>query len=187
MKMEEEHTGFFQDALADFIHDAASGGAIRHLVAAGYSVNQIMDKLDYPTPRERVETTVHRYLIESGILLTKLPINESTMRAIQVKGNSRKEIPKRVWEQIEKNGEENSYMLCSFGLIGKRDVNELKEILSDLTTRERDYILGIRWEQDVMYHRLNGRMLEIGLQLVIQPNYESRFYFLKSKEIICVM
>ena len=184
--MEKEHSGYFEEALSDFLYDAASGGAIRHLVDAGHSVEQIIDELDFPTPRERVEKTVQRYLLESGILLTKLPIEEIAMRTDNVKGKKRGELRKFLLERIEENGEENAYMLCSFGSIRKRDEEELSSILSGLTTREREYILGIHWEQDFMYHRLNSRMFEIGLQLAVQPQYESRFYFLKSKEIVIV-
>ena len=49
---------YFDEALSDFVHDAASGGAIRHLVDLGYSLTQIMQALSYPTPRERVQKTV---------------------------------------------------------------------------------------------------------------------------------
>ncbi len=78
-------TSYFEDALSDFIHEMASAGAIRHLTDAGYSIEQIMDELDYPTPRERVEQTVYRYMTASGILLAKLPIETETMRRYGLK------------------------------------------------------------------------------------------------------
>ena len=74
-----EHPKYFEEALSNFVHDVASGGAIRHLVESGYSVNQIMERLDYPTPRERVEKTVYQYMTESGILLSQLPVKEEMM------------------------------------------------------------------------------------------------------------
>lgn len=60
---------YFQDALSDFVHDAASGRAIRHLVDIGFTTARIMNELDYPTPFEKVQRTVTRYLKETGILL----------------------------------------------------------------------------------------------------------------------
>ena len=74
-----EQPKYFEEALSNFVHDVASGGAIRHLVDSGYSVDQIKERLDYPTPRERVEKTVYKYMTESGILLSQLPVKEEMM------------------------------------------------------------------------------------------------------------
>lgn len=66
---------YFKSALSDFTHEAASGGAIRHLVDLGYTVKQITEKLTYPTPYERVRKTVWKYLIDSEVVLTQEPGN----------------------------------------------------------------------------------------------------------------
>lgn len=68
----QEHN-FFQDALADFTHEAASGGAIRHLTDMGYTVKQITKELDFPTPYEKVQKTVWQHLIYTGVILTEEP------------------------------------------------------------------------------------------------------------------
>lgn len=65
--------GYFQKALADFTHQVASGGAIRHLTDLGYTVKQIMERLDYPTTFERVQKGVWERMIETGVILTKEP------------------------------------------------------------------------------------------------------------------
>lgn len=181
-----EQPRYFEEALSDFTHDVASGGAIRHLVESGYSVNQIMERLDFPTPRERVEKTVYRYMTESGILLSKLPMEESAMKVYLCKGEKRNVIRKILLDHIHTNGEENSYIECPFGRLLKQDRETLKGMLQDLTSREREYILGIPWKQDVMYHRLSGRMLEIGILLAVNPEYEYHFYFFKSKDTVIV-
>ena len=64
---------YFKNALSDFTYEAASGGAIRHLADLGYTVKQIMEKLTYPTPYERVRKTVWKHLTETGIVLTQEP------------------------------------------------------------------------------------------------------------------
>ncbi len=87
---------------------------------------------------------------------------------------------------IHANGEKNSYMCCPFGKLIKQDGELLKAMLEGLTSRERDYICGISWKEDVMYHRLNGRMLEIGVVLAANRQFEYRFYFFKSREIVMV-
>lgn len=181
-----EEPRYFEDALSDFIHEMTSAGAIRHLVDAGYSVEQIMNTLDYPTPRERVEQTVYRYMTESGILLTRLPMKEEAMRRYNLKHPSIKELSDILREKMDRNGIERSYASCPFGAYGKKDTELLRGQLSCLTSREQEYILGIRWEQKVMYHRLNDPMLEIGKYLAVKSDFEIQFYFLKTEEIVMV-
>lgn len=175
---------YFEAALSDFIHEMTSAGAIRHLVDAGYSIEQIMKELDYPTPRGRVEQTVNQYMKESGILLSALPIETETMVQCRLNQPSIKELSNVLQEKIKINGIENSYMSCPFGVYAKSGHDILKQRLSCLTNREQEYILGIPWEQDEMYHRLNDRMLEIGKYLAVNSDLEIRFYFLKAKEVI---
>lgn len=64
---------FFQNALANFTHEVASGGAIRHLTDLGYTVKQISDRLDFPTPFERVQRQVWERLLETEVILTEEP------------------------------------------------------------------------------------------------------------------
>lgn len=64
---------YFQKALADFTHEAASGGAIRHLTDAGYTVVQIVKELDFPTPYEKVRREVWERLLRTGVILTEEP------------------------------------------------------------------------------------------------------------------
>lgn len=64
---------YFQKALADFTHEAASGGAIRHLTDVGYTVAQIRKELDFPTPYEKVRREVWERLLGSGVILTEEP------------------------------------------------------------------------------------------------------------------
>lgn len=180
----EERPGYFENALSNFVHDMASGGAIRHLVDMGYSVDRIMEQLDYPTPRERVEKTVYQYMMESGMLLDTLPVEETAMKVTRFKNVSRPVISQKLREWLRKNGEDNSYMQCPFGKWIKENQMEYLEQLSCLTNREREYILGVPWHGEIMYHRLNDRMLEIGIELAVHSNLEVKFYFLTSRDIM---
>lgn len=184
--MGERHQ-YFEEALSDFMHDAASGGAIRHLVDLGYSVEQMMSALSYPTPRERVRKTAYRYMVETGLLLQKLPGEENLKTVIF--GNSDMEKAKEyLYKKIKENGEENCYFSCPFGMWRCGEGGELpeKKALSDrlscLNKREQDYIEGILWEDRLMYHRLNGRMKEIGMKLFLKGTPDCGYYFLKTGE-----
>lgn len=173
--------GYFEAALSDFVFDVAAGGAIRHLVDRGHSVEQIMGELDYPVPRVRVEKAVYRHLLETGILLDKLPDESDGRQFCLLQEKVREKMPGALAAYIEKYGEENVYMECPFGGWRKRDEQKLHEVTSCLTSREQEYILGILWERNVMYHRLNSRMREIAMKLVRHTEEEWRFYFCTEK------
>lgn len=184
MKSMGDEPRYFEDAMSDFIHEMASAGAIRHLVDAGYSIEQIMNELDYPTPRGRVEQTVYRYMTESGMLLAGLPSGKETLRQYCLQHPSIKELSHILQEKIHENGVDSSYVSCPFGAYMQADIGLLRKQLSCLTNREQEYIFGIRWEQDVMYHRLNDRMLEIGKYLAVNSDLEVRFCFLTTEEVV---
>jgi len=64
---------YFKSALSDFTHEAASGGAIRHLADLGYTVSQITKQLTFPTPPERVRREVWERLLDTGVILLEEP------------------------------------------------------------------------------------------------------------------
>ncbi len=64
---------YFKQALSDFVLDAAGGGAVRHLVKQGFTVRQIMGRLDFPLPYERVRQMVWEALLEQNIILPEEP------------------------------------------------------------------------------------------------------------------
>ena len=172
---------YFQAALSDFTFDVAAGGAIRHLTDRGYSVEQIMRELSYPVPRARVEKAVYRHMLEARILLPELPAENETMRIKLLRGEQTPHFPEMLAKAITESGEENTYMECPFGAWRKKEENRLEHTLACLTNREREYLLGIRWEKAVMYHRMNDRMREIGLKLVRGTEEEWRFWFLQKR------
>ena len=180
--LKNHNNKYFQDALSDFVYDAASGRAIRHLVNAGLTTTQIMKELDYPTPFEKIQHTVTRYLKETGILLEELPAAPANLHVIHLGDLPQDELFTFLAQHVTNNGEENSYVSCPFGITGKKTGSKTIQRLSMLTAREREYLDGIKWGNQIMYHRLNRRMLEIGIQLAWYVD-ELCFYFFKSKEI----
>lgn len=174
--MQEGRPGYFEAALSDFVFDVAAGGAIRHLVDRGYSVEQIMNTLDYPVPRAKVGKAVYRYMTESGILLDRLPEESAHMKVSLLKERVREKMPQTLVSCIEKYGEENVYMECPFGQWKRNNEQKLKQVISCLTSREQEYIVGIPWGKEVMYHRVNSRMREIAVKLLLHTDEEWRFY-----------
>lgn len=68
-----QKNSYFQNALANFTFEAASGGAIRHLTDLGYTVAQIRERLDYPVSYERVQKAVWERLVDTGVILLEEP------------------------------------------------------------------------------------------------------------------
>ncbi len=180
----KEKQKYFEEALSDFVHDVASGRAIRHLVSSGYTTDQIMQRLDFPTPRERVEQTVYRCMTESGTLLESLPVPEENMETVFLKDAKPAQLAALLSEYLGADGEEFSYVSCPFGTIRRDREIRLARMMACLTAREREYLLGIPWKMQIMYHRLNSRMWEISLQMAVHSDAEMKFYFLKSKKIV---
>ena len=185
--MTKETPGYFEAALSDFVYDMASNGAICHLADAGYSINQIIKELDFPTPRKRVEKVVYQHMLDSGMILEHLPLEENDMKVQRFSKLSIRELGQMLQERLQENGEDQSYIGGPFGRLRKEMGTEANQTLSCLTEGEQDYLLGIPWETEVMYHRLNGRMLEIGKQLAVKTEWEIRFYFLKTKEVLIII
>lgn len=68
-----EESNVFQSALSNFATDVACGGAIRHLTDIGYTLNQIVERLDYPTSREKAQRIMMEHLYQSRVLLREEP------------------------------------------------------------------------------------------------------------------
>lgn len=54
--------GYFEEALQNFVQDFQYGGAIRHMVDRGYTVDQIIRSGEVSLPREKIEKIVEQYL-----------------------------------------------------------------------------------------------------------------------------
>lgn len=205
---------YFKSALSDFTHEAASGGAIRHLTDLGYTARQITDKLTYPTPYERVRKTVWKHLIDTGVVLTKEPgsgqprgraeytvvhdkYGRASFRLEQTFAGDFEPIRWRernysedkcgnlavyLADKCSECGEQQAYISCDFGLQIMRNREKFAEVMQVLNERQKEYIMGLLWEEQICYHRLDGRMREIAVKLYANGYYHGYCYFLKSGE-----
>ena len=206
---------YFQNALSNFTHEAASGGAIRHLTDLGYTAKQVAERLDFPTSFARVQKEIWQRLLDTSVILLEKPgssqgtktayVREydkygraSFRKVIEQDGKKENEIswqkrilcgkaPDAVSELIRKktaeNGESFSYVACDFGLLSKREPERFDQILQNLDAELREYIEGLPWERQRIYHRLDGRMMKIFLSLKEDEGCFGECYFLKTKEI----
>ena len=241
-------TNYFQNALSGFTTEVACGGAVRHLTDIGYTLDQMVDRLDYPASRAKVQRIMMEYLYESRVLLREEPSEElfapqeqfveeqnaygrRSLRKVRVDFDSQNKtlttsdltrLSQRekaarshnfLWKEsvydsrrdgkltellhrkCEKNGETYSYISCPFGKTrdDRNSQNEqdtagtaAEEKISCLNGRQREYLQGIRWEQPVLYHRLNRRMIEIVSKLYEAGAYGGVCYFLSGQEKITI-
>lgn len=236
-------SNYFRSALSSFVTDAACGGAVRHLADIGYTLDQIVERLDYPAPREKVQRIMMAYLYESRVLLRKEPSEElfavreqfvqeqdvfgrRSMRKIIVDQNSQECMteasdsgssqqrektaltqallwkesvydPKRdgkltelLHQKCGKNGETCSYIACPFGELLSDQYSQSEKNgnkISCLNSRQREYLQGIRWDQPVLYHRLDQRMREIIGKLYEAGAYSGAGFFTASREKITIL
>lgn len=206
---------YFQNALSDFTHEAASGGAIRHLTDLGYTTKQIMERLDFPTPLARVQKEAWQRLIDTNVILLEEPgsvkrektayvreydkFGRASFRKVveqdegkedkiswrrqSLSGKTQDKVSEFIREKIAVNGEGFSYVACDFGLINKQEPERFHRILQNLDEELREYIEGLPWERQRVYHRLNGRMTKIWMSLKENEGCFGECFFLTTKEI----
>lgn len=171
---------YFQEALSDFMYDAASGRAIRHLCDSGYTAAQIAHQLNYPTSFAKIRQTITRRLKETGILMDELPASCKNIQTVTLKQMTPEKLFSFLAEHVRQNGEEHCFVACPFGTgVPWTDANRQK--YSMLTMREYEYLESIVWDAKIMYHMLNRRMLEISVQIAAYSE-TVRFYFLKNRQ-----
>lgn len=205
---------YFKNALSDFTHEAARGGAIRHLADLGYTARQITDRLTYPTPYERVRKTVWKHLIDTGVVLTREPgsghpqgkatytvahgkYGRASFRLEQTPVISAEPVRWKersysedkcgnlavyLADKCSECGEDKAYISCDFGLQIRDNQDKFAAAMQVLNERQKEYILGLLWEEQICYHRLDGRMREIVVRLYANGYYHGYCYFFKSGE-----
>lgn len=206
---------YFQNALSNFTHEAASGGAIRHLTDLGYTAKQVVEQLDFPTPFTRVQKEVWQRLLDTNVILLEKPGSAKSTKAAYVReydkygrasfrkvmeqdekreneiiwrkqslcGKTQEAVSELIQKKIAENGESSSYVACDFGLLNKREPERFDQILQNLDTELREYIEGLPWERQRVYHRLDGRMTKIWLLLKENEGCFGEVFFHKTKEM----
>lgn len=126
---------YFRNALANFTHEAANGGAIRHLADLGYSVRQIADRLDFPVPYEKLQNEVWEHLLGTGAILQGRPGCVREDKSVYVREYDR--YGKTSFRRIVEPGEEDA--ICWQEQIVKRDeAFPAKKLYSMLRARQEE-------------------------------------------------
>lgn len=158
----------FRKALSDFSFDVASGGAIRHLADLGYTVKQIQEQLDFPTPFARIQEAVWKRLVDTRVIFLEEPWQQhlkETVHFVREYDSYGKASFRRVVEDNPRTETEGSFLVCEFGTVRCRDTEKYRKVLAALDERQAEYVDGLPWPKGKVWHRADERMLEIERRL----------------------
>lgn len=79
-------------------------------------------------------------------------------------------------KKFRENGEAAVYMSCDFG----KTPEENRPDVTILNERQQEYIRGIAWKKERMYHKVDQRMREILMRMYEKGKYRGVIYFLGS-------
>ena len=143
----------FENALSNYIKDFANGGAIRHFVELGYSVEEIKSSLDFPMSIDDVALYVWKEYIDSKVIcLDKDEIDKDyIVKTSFVKDynkygkTSLRKVTKK--EPIEKK----SYISCDFGKKIYKDKEDFNNKLNMLDEDNKSMIENLPWPLEIVY------------------------------------
>lgn len=158
---------YFKNALKNFTSDVAYGDEIRALARKGMTVRQIADKLIYPVDETIIREAVWKYYLQSGIVNFKKPDekleNVKRVKYVLDRGECGRSSYRRVEEAVTDAPCE--YVPCDFGKRLYNDKDIFMKSLEKLNKDDRDYILGLPWPIDIVFHIKNERIMRIMKQL----------------------
>lgn len=153
---------YFSKALSDFTNDVAYGGAVRKLARQGCTVKEIKAKIDYPVSESKIAEMVWKYYLDNGVIRLKLPeegtATEKVSYVLEYDAYGKPSYRRKV-EQIE--AVEAEYIPCDFGRKMYADKEGFMATLEVLEGRDRDYIYGLPWPLERVYHIADERMRRI--------------------------
>ena len=153
---------YFKQALTDFTIEFASGDAIRTLADKGYSVKKIKSKLDFPTSEDRIKEIVWKHYIDNKTICLKDP-NEVSPQENYTFEKVYDSLGRPSFKQVsvKTDGEIREYAACDFGKRLYQNRESFIDSLSVLEEEEKDYILGLPWPLEEVWHVKNEAFKKI--------------------------
>lgn len=152
---------YFKKALRDFTVDFASGGAIRAMADKGYTVEEIHDKLDFPTSRERIREIVWKQYIDTGVIALEEPVKGQVKSKVTYEKVT-DDYGRASYRQVVTSGTINKeYVACDFGKMMYKDKEGLEKKLENLSQKDREYLTGLPWPLQKVWHVKDERIQRI--------------------------
>lgn len=154
-----DNTNYFKSALSNFATEVACGGAVRHLTDAGFSLDQMIDRLDYPTPRAKVQKLMMARLYETHVLLKEEP----SLALFE---------PKQVYVQDQDAFGRRSMRKTSVDLFSQKSMTDMPNMT---TMTESDKMGRLKWRENI-YTQHSGIKLTNVLHQKCEENGEKYSY-----------
>lgn len=160
-------SSYFNQALSNFTNDVAFGGAVRVLADRGFTVAEIKARLDYPVSETKIAEMVWKHYLDTGVIKLEPPAIEDKPVKVTYEleyDSYGKQSYRRVVkpaENLDNRGYGSDYIACDFGKQLYQDKVGFINRLQALQSRDRDYILGLPWPVQRVYHIANERMQRI--------------------------
>ncbi len=143
-----DETSYFQNALSSFVTDAACGGAVRHLTDIGYTLDQIVDRLDYPAPRAKVQRIMMAYLYESRVLLPEEPTEELFA-------------PQEQFVQVQDAYGKRSFRKIEVDYRGQTNMTSAPDLTAASQRNKMAQAREILWKESVYDPKRDGKLTEL--------------------------
>ena len=150
----------FNKALSNFVHDVASGGAVRHLAESGYTISEIAAQLDYPLPKDKIAQVMWEHFVNTGKICLEEP-RETHEKVSFVKEQDAygKTSFRKVVETVDNSA--RKYIKCDYGKALYQKKPEFLAWLEKLEPGDREYIELLPWPLTPVYHEVDARMARI--------------------------
>ena len=152
---------YFQKALSNFTTDFAVGGTIRTLADKGLNVNEIYEKLDYPVSKETVAKLVWAHFLDNATICLSDPSGQGSKQSVtyeKIQDEYGRISYKQIKRPVELKGE---YLPCDFGKQIYKDKEAFIKKLEIFNDHDRDYILGLPWPLETVWHKDDDRIHRI--------------------------
>ena len=152
---------YFQKALSNFTTDFAVGGTIRALADKGLNVNEIYERLDYPVSKDTVAKLVWVHYLDNTTISLSDPKGIASKQAVTYE-KTQDEYGRISYKQVKRSIElTGEYLPCDFGKQIYKDKEAFIKKLEILDARDRDYILGLPWPLETVWHKDDDRIRRI--------------------------
>ena len=157
MKSEMEE-GYFQKALSRFTVEFAAGNAIRALADKGCTVEEIHERLAFPVSKKAIGELVWAHLLDNGTICLYDP-KEQPEKIITTYEKVQNAYGKVSFRQVRRTvALEGEYVTCDFGKRLYQNREAFLRELQALDEKDREYVLGLPWPLETVWHIKNERM-----------------------------
>ena len=161
MKPETGDEGYFQKALSQFMIEFAAGNAVRALADKGYTVEEIYERMSFPVSPKAIGELVWAHFLDNGTICLSDPKEQPDK--VRIRYEKVQDVYGKVsFQQVRKTvALEGEYVPCDFGKRLYQNREAFLQKLQTLDAKDRDYLLGLPWPLQTVWHRKTPRIERI--------------------------